>query len=351
MNARNFFLFVATLAAASAQETTTVVTKIIDRKLKLPAEIMPYQQVEILARVPGFVERVMVDRGSMVKKDELLVELRAPEMKAQLAEHEAKALAIESQSAEAEAKQAALEATLSRLKDAAKTPGAIAANEIIQAEKAVEAQKALIRSIKTQAAAARASAAALNEMLEYLDITAPFDGVITERRVHPGALAGPNAGMLLRLEQTNRLRVVVAVPESEISGIVRGASVPFTVQGGLSGHGTVARLARSLDPRTRTMPVELDVVNSGGALAPGMYAEATWPVRKSKASILVPPSAVVTTTEKVFVVRVRDGKAEHVPVSKGAPFGELLEVFGDLKADEVIVKRASDEIRAGQPIK
>ncbi|MBM3787846.1 MAG: efflux RND transporter periplasmic adaptor subunit [Acidobacteria bacterium] len=351
MNARNFLLFVLTLAAVAAQETTTVVAKVIDRRLKLPAEITPYQQVEIIARVQGFVERVMVDRGSLVKKDELLVELRAPEMKAQLAEHEAKALAVESQRAEAEARLAAVEATLSRLKEAAKTPGAIAANEIVQAEKAADAQKALIRSIQTQAAAARSSAAALNEMLDYLDITAPFDGVITERRVHPGALAGPNAGMLLRLEQTNRLRVVVAVPESEISGIVRGANVPFTVQGGLSGHGTVARLARSLDPRTRTMPVELDVNNAGGALAPGMYAEATWPVRKSKASLLVPPSAVVTTTEKVFVIRVQDGKAEHVGVSKGAPYGDLLEVFGDLKADDVIVKRGSDEIRAGQQIR
>lgn len=349
MNARNLIFLVSTLAAA--QETTAVVTKVIDRKLKLPAEILPYQSVDIVARVQGFVERVIVDRGSIVHQGELLVELKAPEMKAQLAEHEAKALAIESQRAEAEAKQAAMEATLNRLKEAAKTPGAIAANEIVQYEKGVEAQKALIRSIQTQAAAARASASALNEMLEYLDISAPFDGIITERKVHPGALAGPNVGMLLRLEQTNRLRVVVAVPESEISGIVRGAHVPFTVQGGLSGSGVVARLARSLDPKTRTMPVELDVQNGSGALAPGMYAEATWPVRKSKASILVPPTAVVTTTEKVFVIRSTDGKAEHVPVLKGAPFGDLLEVFGDLKAGDLIVKRGSDEIRVGQFMK
>ena len=143
----------------------------------------------------------------------------------------------------------------------------------------------------------------------------------------------------------------MAVPEAEVSGIVRAAAVPFTVQGGLSGTGTVARLARVVDPRTRTMSVELDVNNASGVLAPGMYAEAVWPVRKAKGSILVPPTAIVTTTEKVFVIRNHAGLAEHVAVSKGAPAGDLMEVFGNLNPGDQIVKRASDEIRAGQPIK
>lgn len=351
MNARNLFCGILLASAALAQETAPVVVKVLDRKLKLPAELQAFQSVDLLARVPGFVEKVLVDRGSAVKKGELLVELSAPEMKAQLSEYEAKALAIESQKAEAEARLAALDSTMQKLREAAKTPGAIAANEVVQAEKAVDAQKALIRSIQTQATAARASAAGLSEMLQYLEVTAPFDGVITERKAHPGALAGPAAPALLRLEQISRLRVVVAVPESEVSGIVRGASVPFTIQGGLSGAGTVARLARSVDPRTRTMPVELDVNNASGALAPGMYAEVTWPVRKAKGSILVPPTAIVTTTEKVFVIRNNGGAAEHVPVSKGAPAGDLVEVFGNLREGDLVVKRASDEIRPGQAIK
>lgn len=351
MNARNILSSLLLATAAFAQETAPVVVKVLDRKLRLPAEVQAYQAVDIVARVQGFVETVHVDRGSVVKRGQALIDLSAPEMKAQLSEYEAKALAIESQKAEAEARLAALESTLQRMRDAAKTPGAIAANEIVQAEKAVEAQKALIRSIQTQATAARASAAGLSEMLQYLEVSAPFDGVITERRAHPGALAGPGQPSLLRLEQISRLRVVVAVPESEVSGIVRGASVPFTIQGGLSGTGTVARLARSLDPRTRTMAVELDVNNPAGALAPGMYAEVTWPVRKAKGSILVPPTAIVTTTEKMFVIRNNGGTAEHVPVSKGAPAGDMVEVFGNLKEGDLVVKRGSDEIRAGQAIK
>ncbi|MBI2687931.1 MAG: efflux RND transporter periplasmic adaptor subunit [Acidobacteria bacterium] len=351
MNARNSIFSLLLAATAMAQETTPVVVKVLDRKLRLPAEIQAYQAVDLVARVQGFVEKVLVDRGSVVKKGDLLVELSAPEMKAQLSEFEAKALAIESQKAEAEARLAAAESTLTRMREAAKTPGAIAANEVVQAEKTVDAQKALIRSIQTQATAARASAAGLSEMLQYLEMRAPFEGVVTERKAHPGALAGPSAPALLRLEQISRLRVVVAVPEGEVSGIVRGASVPFAIQGGLLGTGVVARLARSLDPRTRTMSVELDVNNAGGALAPGMYAEVTWPVRKTKGSILVPPSAVVTTTEKVFVIRNNGGTAEHVAVSKGAPAGDLIEVFGNLHDGDPIVKRASDEIRAGQLIK
>ena len=350
MNARNFLLSILLAATLVAQETAPVVVKVLDRKLKLPAELQAYQSVDLVARVPGFVERVLVDRGSMVKKGELLVELSAPEMKAQLSEFEAKALAIESQKAESEARLAAGESTMQKLREAAKTPGAIAMNEVVQAEKAVDALKALIRSIQTQAAAARAAAAGLKEMLQFLAVTAPFDGVITERKVHPGALAGPTAPALLRLEQISRLRVVVAVPEGEVSGIVRGAAVPFTIQGGLSGTGTVARLARVVDSRTRTMSVELDVNNPSGGLAPGMYAEVTWPVRKAKGSILVPPTAVVTTTEKVFVIRNNGGVAEHVQVSKGTSAGDLMEVFGNLHAGDLVVKRGSDEIRAGQAI-
>lgn len=338
-------------ASLCAQETVAVVVKQLDRKLRLPAEILPYQAVDLHARVSGFVEKVEVDRGSVVKKGDLLLELTAPEMKAQLAEIEAKAQAVESQRAEAEARLASSEALLQRLQQASATAGAIAGIEVIQAQKSVEAAKAQISSIATQAVAARASTAAVRDLISYLRITAPFDGVITERHVHPGALASPTTGPLVRLEQLSRLRVVVAVPESEAAAIPRGTRVAFTAAGGLSGSGTVARSARSLDPKTRTMPVELDVTNSKGALSPGMYAEAMWPVGRARASALVPPTAVVTTTERVFVIRNTDGKAEYVPVTKGSVSGELVEVFGELREGDRVVRRASDEIRPGTTLR
>jgi membrane fusion protein (multidrug efflux system) len=351
MNGLKLALIVISAAALPAQEVTSVVTKNLERKLKLPGELLPYQTVVLHARVQGFVEKVEVDRGSRVTKGQLLVQLSAPEMAAQLAESEAKAVAIESNRAEAEAKLAAAESTYGKLKDAAATPGVIAANEVVLAHNAVAAAKGAITALASAAKAARSAQAVIRDMQSYLQVTAPFDGIVTERMVHPGALAGPGGNMpLLRLEQVSTLRLVVPVPESEVSGIVRGAAVSFTAAD-KTAVGVIARIPHSVDAKTRTMPVELDVKNANGALAPGMFAEVTWPVRKPHLSILVPATSIVTTTEKVFVIRVKDGKAEWVPVKKGAPAGDLVEVFGDLSANDKIVKRANDELREGTPIK
>ncbi len=351
MNGLKLALILISAAALPAQETANVVSKNLERKLKLPAELLPYQSVVLHARVQGFVEKVEVDRGSMVTKGQLLVQLSAPEMAAQLAESEAKAVAIESNRAEAEAKLAAVQSTYEKLKEASATPGVIAQNEVVQAGKAVDAAKGAIAALASAAKAARASQGVIKDMQAYLQVTAPFDGIVTERMVHPGALAGPGGNMpLLRIEQVSTLRLVVPVPESEVSGIIRGAVVPFTAAD-KSAVGTIVRIPRVIDQKTRTMPVELDVKNANGALAPGMFAEATWPVKKPRISLLVPPTSIVTTTEKVFVIRVKDGKAEWVPVKKGAPAGDLVEVFGDLTANDKIVKRGSDELREGTPIK
>lgn len=243
--------------------------------VKLPAELQAWQKVAVTARVKGVVERVLVDRGSVVKEGDLLVELSAPEMKAQLAEVEVRAQAVEAQRGEAEARQAAAESTWARLKTASGTPGAVSANELIQAEKQVESLRALISGLTKNAAAVRAQADVVKELMGYLRIRAPFPGVITERMVHPGALAGPATGALVELQQVSRLRLVVALPESEWKNMATGARLSFTVPAyaGRTFTGVVARRARVLDAKTRTMPVELDVVNGDGALAPGMYAE------------------------------------------------------------------------------
>ena len=185
-------------------------------------------------------------------------------------------------------------------------------------------------------------------------ITAPFDGVITERLVHPGALVGPGADpVLLVLEQLSHLRLVAAVPEEDIGGIVNGARVEFKVPAypDRMFWGTVARPAHALDAKTRTMPVELDVANRDGALSPGMYPTVKWPVRRARPALLVPRTAVVTTSERTFVIRNNNGRAEWINVAKGVPDGELIEVTGSLRPGDKVVKRATDEIREGAPLK
>ena len=214
--------------------------------------------------MPGYVERVLVDRGSIVKQGELLAELNAPEMQAQIAEAESRVQAAESEKLQAEAQLAAAESTYDRLRKAAETPGAVAGNEVIQSQKQVEAAQALVRARGQAGQAAAGAVAAQKDMQAYLKITAPFDGVVTDRFVHPGALVGPGADpVLLVIQQVSRLRLVVPVPEEDVGGMVRGASVPFHVPAypERAYTGTVARIAHALDPKTRTMPVELDVLN------------------------------------------------------------------------------------------
>ncbi|MGC9968959.1 MAG: efflux RND transporter periplasmic adaptor subunit [Bryobacteraceae bacterium] len=345
-------LFATALYAQQPVEVATVVLKSVERKVRLPGEFLPYLKVDLVARVNGFVEKVEVDRGSVVKQGQLLVLLSAPELAAQRAEAEAKAQAIESQRAEAQARLVAAESTFERLKAASATPGAVAGNEVIQAEKAVEAARALVLAQASSAKAAQAAIEALRALESYLKLNAPFDGVVTDRFVHPGALAGPAAGPLLRLEQNTRLRLVVAVPEADEAGIVLGARVAFHVPAfpGESFSGVVVRNAHSVDPKTRSMAVEMDVANADLRLAPGMYPDVEWPVRRPRPSLLVPASSVVTTTERTFVIRVRNGRAEWVIVSRGVALGDSVEVFGPLSAGDEIVRRASDEIREGTPL-
>jgi len=344
---------VAVCAFAQSSETVAVIAKPVSHVVDLPGEILPYLEVSLHAKVPGYVERVLVDRGSVVKLGDLLVELSAPEMKAQIAEAESKAQAVEAERPQAEAQLAAAQATFERLKKAAETPGAVAGNEVIQAEKQVEAAQALVRAREQAATAARAAIPPLKEMDAYLRITAPFDGVVTDRLIHPGALVGKGTDpVLLVIQQVSRLRLVVPLPEEDVGGIVQGAAVPFHVPAfpGRTYSGTVARSAHALDPKTRTMAVELDVANHDGSLAPGMYPMVKWPVRRPGAALFVPKSSVVSTTERTFVIRDQDGRAQWVDVKRGAPDGDLVEVMGDLKVGDKVVRRATDELREGSPI-
>src|SRR6266849_1571849 len=199
------------LVAQAPVEVVPVQAKMIEREIRLPGEILPYLAVPIHAKVTGFVKKIDVDRGSVVKEGETLATLEAPEMQAQIAEAESKAQAIELQKAEAEAKLASVQSTYDSLKAAAATPGVIAGNDLIVSEKAVEAAHASVRSYEGTLKASRASIQSLKDLEQYLTITAPFDGVIVERDAHPGALVGPASGSgstpLLRLHQTSRLRL------------------------------------------------------------------------------------------------------------------------------------------------
>lgn len=339
-------------AAVVRAELTEAVSKPLEKTMTLPGEFAPFRKVDIHAKVTGFVEAIHVDRGSYVKKGQALAQLSAPELLAQRAEAQAKIPAVVAQRIEAEAKLAADESSYQRLLEASKTPGVVAGNDVVLAEKAVDAVRARIESLDKTIAAYEASVRAIEEIERYLQVSAPFDGVITERSAHEGALAGPGGEVgaaLFTLEQISRLRLVAAVPEAYRQSIARGARVEFSVPAypAQTFSGIVARPAYAVDPKTRTMPVELDVSNPGRKLTPGMYAEVRWPVSRSGQSLFVPRSAIKSTTERTFVIRVRNGRAEWVDVRRGMSEGERVEVFGDLVAGDRLVLRATDEIRPG----
>jgi membrane fusion protein, multidrug efflux system len=342
-------LWSARAATAPGIDLATVISKPVSRTIDLPGEFLPFLAVSLHAKVSGFVDRVLVDRGSIVKRGDLLVELSAPELQAQIAEAESKVQAAESARLQAEAQLSAAQSTYERLKKAAETPGAIAGNEVIQAEKQVEASQALVRSREQEKRAAQSDEQAQRDMQGYLKITAPFDGIVTDRLIHPGALVGPSANALLVIQQISHLRLVVPVPEENVSAIVPGAAVSFNVPAypERTFQGTVARLAHALDQKTRSMPVELDVMNRDGALAPGMYPAIKWPVRSSRPALLVPKTSVVTTTERTFVIREQNGRAEWVDVKTGFTDGDLIQVLGGLQAGDKVVRRGTDEIREG----
>ena len=340
-------------AQAQAIETAPVTRRTDQRVVPLPGELTPFQASALSARISGFVERVMVDRGTSVKQGQVLATLAVPELAAQSAEARSRVLLAESRKAEAESKVTTAVSTLERMKRAATTPGTVAGLDMVRAEEEVVSAKA---ALQTQVQGVEGAKAALKSVLaleEYRSIVAPFAGRIVERLVHPGALVGPATGPLFRLEQVSRLRLVLPVPEHSLGVITQGRVLEFRVSAhpGKTFTAKLARSAGSLDPKTRTMSVEADVENSAGLLAPGMFPEVSWPIARDTEALLVPATAVVTTTERTFVIRVTNGKAEWVTVKKGASAGEQVEVAGNLKAGDVVIKRATDEIRNGSVLK
>jgi membrane fusion protein (multidrug efflux system) len=339
-------------------ETVRVVEQAASVTLDLPAELEPYESVDVYPKVTGFVKTIRVDRGSRVRVGDSLIDIEAPELLAQRAEAQSRLQGAEAQLAIARAKVDGDTSTFDRLKAASATPGAVAGNDVVLAQKNVEAGQSQIVAAQQTVEAARQAVLSITDMESYLRVVAPFDGVVTERNVHPGALVGPGSGAgagkpLLRVVRNDRLRLTVPVPEAYTAGVTNGARVPFTVPAypGVDFFGTVARAANTVDAKTRTMPVELDVMNADGRLPSGTFCQVRWPVRRPAPSLFVPSHSVASTTDRTFVVRVRGGRTEWVDVKTGLASGALVEVFGELRPGDEIVARGTDEIRPGTEVR
>lgn len=332
----------ALAAAESKYEIGTVKEQPLSSHIKLPGQLRPFEEVNIYAKVNGFVQSVKVDRGSIVKKDQVLLILEAPEIEAQ-------AQAAISKLAHAQENANASREKYRRLSEAAKEAGAVAPLDLDNALSKMKADEAVMMSEKS-------NVAALNNIREYLRITSPFDGYITQRNVSVGTLVGPgskaNDQPLLVLQQLQKLRLEVFIPEAYVDKVDRKSPVRYTynAQPNKEHTGTISRSANALNSQ-RSEAVEIDVDNKNQELKPGLYAEVRIPLLTSATSLLVPNNAIVRSTERQYVIQVVDGKAVYKDVKVGLSDNNVTEIFGDLKAGDEIILHASDEIQQGTTIK
>ena len=352
----------ATAAAAPNAPTTVSTVAVASKKLQttisLPAQLTPYEQVDIYPKVTGFVETVTVDRGSRVHRGQLLAKLTAPELLSQRSQGEAAVRAAQSQLATAQAKLASDSGTYLHMVEAAKTPGVLAENDVLVAGQTVSADKGLVDAADQNVSAAKEALRSISQTESYLTITAPFDGVVTTRNLHPGALIGPASGAggaqpILQIVDDKRLRLAVPIPEAQVGEIKMGQLVSFTVPAypGQTFKAPIERISREVDEKSRTMPVELDVKNTDGRLSSGSFTNVSWPLERGYPTLFVPTTAVTNDQQHTFVIRVRNGKAEWVTVQAGQTVNGDIEVFGDLSASDEVVKTASDAIHSGDSVR
>ena len=343
------------VSSLSQVDVVLVQSKKLKATIGLPAELVPYEAVDLYARETGFVKSIRVDRGSTVKQGDLIAEIEAPELVAQRAQANAAYQSAESQFAAGQAKLAADHATYTHMSAAAKTPGVIAANDLNIAQKTVQSDQANADALRKTADASQETLRAVSQLESYLRVTAPFDGQITTRYVHPGTLVGPAGGAttpIVHIETLMRHRLVVPVPENDAAGVPEGTVVNFTVPSfpGRMFAAPIARVSHGVDTKTRTMPVELDVRDPKAELVPGTFCSVQWPVSRTYPTLFVPFSAVASDLARTFVIRIRDHQAEWVDVKTGARVDNLIEVFGDLRGGEQVANRGTDQLRPGTEV-
>lgn len=321
-------------------QLATAVKTAIPQTIKLPAQLAAYQEVSLYPKVNGYVKTVLVDIGAVVHKGQLLMTLEAPELQQQVMQAKEKYARTKSDFSLGRE-------NYQRLLQAAKTPGAVSQMDLSSARTKVESDSALTN-------AENANWQLQQTMLGYLAITAPFDGVITERNVHPGALVSATVKdkPLLELKQVSHLRLQVDVPEATAAHITTGQQVAFYLSAypGEKMTANVSRVAKNINPQLRSERVELDVANTGSKLSPGMYADVLLNATGNPNAFSVPKSAVVTSTERKYVIVVRNGLTLKVDVATGNETGTAIEVLGDIQPGEQVISNASDDIKEGTHI-
>lgn len=386
---RTCFAFLALVVAASgcgearkanadnaADAPSAAVVKVvrgnIGDNLEIASELQPFQEVDVYAKVSGYIQKLNVDYGTHVKQGQVLAVLEIPELQQQLQQDEASVRRSEQDLARAHEElnraQSAYNVahlTYTRLADVQKSrPELVAQQEIdvaqgkdLEAGANVSSEKDALASAEQGLQVAKATLGKDRAMFDYTRMTAPFDGVVTQIYAYTGALlpAGTASNKsdsgLCRLAQNNLLRLVIPVPERAVPDIRVGETVVVNVSGaGKTFNGKIVRFSDQIDTQTRTMHTEVDVPNPTYELVPGMYASVKIPLHSAANVLTVPIQAVRTAGAGKGSVLVVDtnNKIENRDVALGMQSATQVEITSGLQENETVIFGSQGQYKAGE---
>jgi RND family efflux transporter MFP subunit len=348
-------------------------SKKLERRLSVSAELIPFQQIDVYAKEAGYVRQLNVDYGTRVRAGQVMAVLEIPELQMQLDQDDALISDAADEIARAQHNLAAVEAQrqvahlqYERLDGVAKSkPGLVAQQEVDDAQgkdlsfaAQVDSARAALQAAQSQLAQARAKRRGDQSLFDYSKITAPFDGIVTERYANLGTLmqSGTNSSTqalpLVQLSQDNIFRLAIPVAEAYVRYIRIGDPVEVSVPS-LNRNllGRVIRFAEDVKADTRTMHTEVDVPNPNRVLLPGLYAEAKLTLDSKPDSIAIPLEAIDSDSEqkKVWVVG-SSNKLNLQDITLGIETPNDVEAVSGLKAGDLIVVGDRSGLKAGDTV-
>lgn len=346
------------MQAASAPQPVEIITAHpaeAAQTLSLPGETAAWFESTIYARVNGYVGNWTADIGDHVKKGQVLATIETPELDADLAAAKAKLRAANAEVNRREAEAQFAETTYARWRD---SPKGVVSEQEREDKKAQNAgAQANLESAKAAVAVDQAELDRLNSFQQFKQVTAPYAGTVTERRIDIGNLvsagSSPQTTPLYRMAKSDPIRVFVDAPQNASSELMKGSVEADIAAADVAGRhftGKVTRTSEAIDPKARTFRVEVDLANEDEALRPGMYVRATFKLATA-GQIQVPASAMLFRSDGPHAAVVgADAKVHFLPVAIARDDGSSLEIGQGLKAGDKVVLNISNQVSDGDTV-
>jgi RND family efflux transporter MFP subunit len=324
------------------------------QSVTLAASVEAFEMTTLYAKVAGYLRWIKVDKGDQVRKGNVLALIEVPEMENEYQSAQARVIEAQAASERAQADATFKQLTFQRLAGVRESqPNVIPQQEVDVARAALEVAQADAKLAKARLELARSELAKLRTLIEYAEIKSPYDGVVTERFVDPGALiqtgTSSKGNPIVTVASVDQVRVYVNVPERDVPHLNRrdSAEVLLDAFPGKVLDGSITRFATALDPRTRTMKAEIDLPNDDHQIRPGMYGTARLKLGTETNAIFLPSQSVREDTEgKKFVYVFAQNRIRKVPVETGLDDGKLIQVKG-LRGNETVVLSSTANLQEG----